>query len=86
MTEQEAIREINLKMQLPFGGDISDEALAMAILALEKQTPKKVRDRRHFHPLSYLYFCNCPVCNELQTAKYHYCGKCGQKLDWEAGE
>lgn len=59
---------------------VNPELVAQAI---EKHTPKKVYDRRHFHPLSNLYFGNCPVCNELQTTTCNYCFKCGQKLDWE---
>ena len=53
--------------------------------AREKQIPKKptVGD--------FMNFYHCPNCGEhfdcdeeyyLENGEWHYCGKCGQKLDW----
>lgn len=56
------------------------ESIAMAIEALEKQIPKK--------PTGNKMNC-CPSCKALVgihtdviNAKYNYCPKCGQALDW----
>ena len=57
-----------------------DGAVALAISALEKQTPRTVRtqfDRRHNY---FLHFC--PVCGGL-AREYEYCSECGQKLSYE---
>lgn len=43
MTESEAIKEFEQNIQLPFGSSISDEASKLAIKALEKQIPKKLK-------------------------------------------
>lgn len=42
MTESEAIKELQLNIDLPYGVTVSDEASRMAINALEKQMTKKV--------------------------------------------
>lgn len=41
MTENEAIKVLQLNIELPFGSNISREATQLAIQALEKQIPKK---------------------------------------------
>lgn len=41
MTENEAIKELQLNIELPFGSNISREATQLAIQASEKQIPKK---------------------------------------------
>ena len=52
----------------------------LSIIALEKQIPKKPKDRyrtRYIWDSAY-----CPVCNCGITARWGYCQCCGQKLDW----
>ena len=67
------------------------EALQMAIQALEKQVPKKVK--KEFVTVNGCITCFetdvCPVCgNDFyiedlgQTMYYSFCPDCGQALDW----
>ena len=82
MTEIEAIKEFEQNIQLPFGSDISDEASKLAIKALEKQIPKKPKER------DCIGF-NTLVCPECKMALYlyePYCDNCGQAIDWSDGE
>lgn len=52
----------------------------MAINALEKQIPKKPKDR---YKTNYVWdSAYCPICNCGITARWGYCQCCGQKLDW----
>ena len=56
------------------------EAFQMALQALEKQIPKKPKNRyktRYIWDSAY-----CPICNCGITARWAYCQCCGQKLDW----
>lgn len=77
MTENEAIKEFQQNIDMPFGSNISREASELAIQALEKQIPKKpdfTEDKE---------FALCPCCNGNGLAdKQKYCDNCGQKLDW----
>ena len=84
MTESEAIMELQDNVDLPFGSNVSDEASRMAINALEKQIPKKPKDR---YKTKYVWdSAYCPVCNCGITARWVYCQCCGQKLDWSDEE
>ena len=84
MTESESIKELEDNIDLPFGVTISDEASRMAINALEKQIPKKPKDR---YKTKYVWdSAYCPVCNCGITARWVYCQCCGQKLDWSDEE
>ena len=48
------------------------EAMALAVKALERQIPKKVKE-----------FGFCPVCYyDFGYKPVKYCPECGQKLDW----
>lgn len=70
-----------------------EEALQMAISALEKQEPKKPRtERTDYDTLGdYCINCYCPCCNRRVVSKdstgwfagkpVKYC-ECGQKIDW----
>ena len=50
------------------------EALGVAIEALEKQIPKKLKDD------GWLY---CPICGrDVLMDRFDYCPDCGQALDW----
>ena len=54
------------------------EAFEVAIKALEKQIPKKPKERDciGFNTLV------CPVCKEALYLYEPYCDNCGQKIDW----
>lgn len=64
------------------------EARKMAIGALEKQVPKKVKNIRssRIYELeqSNIMEGECPECGETSTGNYmgYYCGCCGVALDW----
>lgn len=92
MKESEAIKELH-KIR-PRGGIIQQkraEALAVAIQALEKQIPKKVKIEQWIYTK-----CDCG----FEFSKHHgdgyysipienktkYCPNCGQKLDWSDEE
>ena len=67
------------------------EAKQLAIKALEKQIPQAVKYiNRHGDGYDHYnrdYF-NCPACGRRLRNKQKdpYCGKCGQKLDWNFKE
>lgn len=55
------------------------QALQMGEDALEKQIPKKPREDT--------FGWYCPICNHYfdpRAWKSAYCGRCGNKLDWES--
>ena len=95
MTESEAIKICNTivfatSFSNPQGVPLNTtkeeltEAIRMSIQALEKQIPKKPKDRyktRYIWDSAY-----CPICNCGITARWRYCQCCGQKLDWSDGE
>lgn len=84
MTYEEAIKNINALNAVCGQKGLYDtefeSALALAILALEKQIPKKpykdnengVYEKEH-----------CPSCHRSLFPNDHHC-KCGQAIDWEA--
>lgn len=89
MTYEEAIKNINALNAVCGQKGLYDaefeSALELAILALEKQIPKKPL---HMHKNYY-----CPICKEdgwmlwddaVPNDMDKYCGKCGQAIDWEA--
>lgn len=80
MTLEEAIDFILNKIQIDvrFCSDEDIEkteaALKLAISALEKQIPKKLKDD------GWLY---CPICGRnVLMDRFDYCPNCGQALDW----
>ena len=80
MTLEEAIDFILNKIQIDvrFCSDEDIEkteaALKLAISALEKQIPKKLKDD------GWLY---CPICGrDVLLDRFDYCPDCGQALDW----
>lgn len=82
MTEIEAIKELQDNMDLPFGVTVSDEASRTAIIALEKQIPKKPL----FNGNNWYRCVNGCEIHKKQFEKDWYCPKCGQKLDWSDEE
>ena len=83
MTYEEAIKNINALNAVCGQKGLYDaefeSALALAILALEKQIPKKpykdnengVYEKEH-----------CPSCHRSLFQNDHHC-ECGQAIDWE---
>ena len=54
------------------------ESIDMAIHILEKQIPKKPKERDCIG----FYTLACPVCKCALYLYEPYCDNCGQKLDW----
>lgn len=82
MTESEAIKELQDNIDLPFGVTVSDEASRMSINALEKQIPKRHKER---DCIGYNILV-CPVCKEVLYLYEPYCDNCGQAIDWSESE
>ena len=83
MTEAEAIARLKDHFKIHDDGRPTpklDEAVGMAINALEKHIAKKPRFYAHN------YYCtecgNLVGNNEFKWQRFMYCDKCGQKLDW----
>ena len=83
MTYEEAIKLLN-SVSIYYGSKCTRNAVDLAILALEKQIPKKPL---HMHKNYY-----CPICKEdgwmlwddaVPNDMDKYCGKCGQAIDWD---
>ena len=85
MTEQKAIDGIVAEMcDKDCLGFIKPEICnncpyKMAINALKRQIPKKVREGDWTYGLSY----HCPECSTCVKKIDEYCYFCGQRLDWE---
>ena len=94
MKPQEAIEQFKERLLITdFKEQIPEyyEAMETAIEALKKQMAKKVvYSNRHGQgrDLWNKDFFNCPACGRRLRNKQRdiYCGKCGQKLDWEHKE
>lgn len=84
MTEQEAVGRIKNHIEIhsrkePFFAIYITEALDMAVEALGKQIPKKVKQTfKNGYDLVY-----CPRCG-VRFIQYGrpFCEECGQALDW----
>ena len=87
MTESEAVEKLkNMLLFMQIEDENNDckfteddyKANEMAINALEKQIPKKPKERDciGFNTLV------CPVCKGELYLYEPYCDNCGQKLDW----
>ena len=84
MTEREAIANIEYARKwLGSESDFSEEALDMAISALEKQEKKPAKAKFNKRYNRFVYFC--PVCGEV-TGHYDYCSDCGQAIDYDNPE
>lgn len=74
MTESEAIKVI--KNNRPTSGyTMLNEALGIAINALDKQIPKKPTKDKYVLELDF-----CPMCG-TEVTNCNYCPLCGQKID-----
>lgn len=74
MDVKEAIDELKFILEYDkySSGNITCEALCMAIEALEKQIPQRVMEDEY-----------CPSCDEDIEDCTRYCQNCGQALLWE---
>ena len=99
MTESEVIKICNTiifasSLSNPQGAALNTtkdelaEAMRMAIQALEKQVPMKVKNSGERIPFEWY----CTACGELlcddgyKDTYIKYCEHCGQKLDWSDEE
>ena len=77
MDARKAIDRIHAFML--YGGETTLKARDLAIMALEKQVPKKPLEETKFYGNG-----KCPTCGAVFMDKStKYCGNCGQALDWE---
>ena len=68
-------------------------AIGYALLALEKQIPKKPIMKPYYKDMEEEYLC-CPTCGEILTDRipmdnkdfYFHCLNCAQKFNWESDE
>lgn len=96
MTNQEAIMGIKeirrffaeINPELVFSTLVSSTTIKccdMAIEALEKQIPKKIRVYHDESDTEEMFedMCACPVCDrDLHGGGDKYCPRCGQKILW----
>lgn len=84
MTYQEAIEKIEHRYMTasmcinPEECRAENEAISMAVFAMEKQTPKK--------PKLYRRSYWCFDCEGRITVGKKYCGNCGKAIDWSDEE
>ena len=83
MTESEAIETLIGIRRVSGYSKSREEALDMAIAALEKQEGKK--PKLHPKPLkNEVFWWNCPHCgahNHTNT-RHNFCHHCGGRIDW----
>ena len=91
MTYEEAIKNINALNAVCGQKDLYDaefeNALVLAIDALEKQIPKKPTSTRGKYGHTECTCCGWIVesfCGDLE--QYPFCPNCGQAIDWEVSE
>ena len=80
MNNQEAIEILREKISPCVVGEWK-KSVDMAISALEKQIPMKIRIERE-HPI-YGYASFCPNCNRMDVGGWPYCPDCGQAITME---
>ena len=85
MTNEQAIAHFKEQLEI-FGGE-HHEAMKVAIEALEKQIPQKVKYKNRHGEGFDLYnrdYYNCPRCGRRlrNKQKDNRCGRCGQAIDW----
>ena len=89
MTYEEAIKNINALNAVCGKKDFYDtefeNALALAIDALEKQIPKKPIIREAEDSFGFVKYILCPNCEKVDFGyeRHCFCRLCGQAIDWE---
>lgn len=84
MTEQEAIEELKERyLTMSMCGNVDEckknnQAISMAVAALEKQIPRKLIRKSGAFTSSY----KCPQCDGYVAFRNKFCEYCGQALDW----
>lgn len=90
MTPQKAIERLRKIPVRPKPNNVLDlQAIAIAINALKKQIPKKVKNKT-FSSENQINYGKCPNCNNMvnDVLDITICTnvKCGQALDWSDEE
>ena len=80
MTIEEAIKSLEIQL-MGFNVDAIDDAISLAIEALEKQIPYKITNIILADYIN-VYEGACK-CGAVLLEGIKYCDNCGQKLDWE---
>lgn len=63
---------------------IADDVKDMAIVALEKQIPKKpIKTIEHNIGYYECPYCENKIGTDIMTYQSNHCSYCGQRLDWE---
>ena len=81
MTAQEIDRIECAIRHIQTAVDVDPWAVEIAVEAMEKQIPKKIRIERE-HPI-YGYASFCPNCNRMDVGGWPYCPDCGQAITME---
>ena len=76
MKEAEVVKCLNAMKEKLRDNSQVQELYGISISALEKQIPKKI-----VQAFGSGEGCYCPYCGN--GVNKNYCGKCGQRLDWE---
>ena len=79
MTKQEKDRIQNAIRHIQTAVDVDPWAVEIAVEAMMKQIPKKVRIGHH---PKYGRATFCPNCNRMDVECWSYCPNCGQAIDW----
>ena len=89
MKYEEAIKNINalnaVCCQKDFYDTEFENALALAIKALEKQIPKKPIIREAEDSFGFVKYILCPTCEKVDFGyeRHCFCKLCGQAIDWK---
>lgn len=58
----------------------------LAIKAIEKQIPKKPKEKHRLGGIDKYVYGHCATCSEPINYEFQYCLICGQKADWSDEE
>ena len=92
MTAQEAIKDIvESRIELGAGDFVNIESLKLAVLALEKQIPKKPIKLKAEQNIEIgagtwkagTTVYKCPCCNSFISRSSNFCSNCGQAIKQE---
>lgn len=80
MKTKEIDRIENAIRHIQTATDVDPWAVEIAVEAMWKQIPKKVRIEHH---PKYGRASFCPNCNRMDVECWSYCPDCGQAIDWK---